>query len=70
MWLNLSRGVQPRIQLMADHAGIAKPHVAQTLKVAVSELLSFVKVQVDVLGFQIPVSPYGICGRKGTLKKK
>ena len=55
---------------MADHAGIAKPHVAQTLKVAVSELLSCVKVEVDVLGLQITVSPYGICGRKGTLKKK
>ena len=28
------------------------------------------KVEVGVMGFPVPNSPYGLCGRKAALKKK
>ena len=28
------------------------------------------KVEADVLGFPVPSSPYGLCGRKGTLEQE
>ena len=35
-----------------------------------SELRSYVKVEVNVLGSPVPTALYGLCGRKATLKKK
>ena len=37
----------------------------ERLKKTLKELKNCVKVQVDILG-----SPYGLCGRKATLKRK